>query len=306
MDQINLHLESLIYTSLPNEKLLKELSKYLKCGVQISEKNFEFRETFGELVGGILTDDFNYSPKHSILLCETVAAISSQFCCQRFESHNKLVNSNFHQEMLPKLLQKLIRVIEDDGDAVQVRFVEILSAVCLQSMLGYFMPEHVFEVFQKVLKVSNHWTQYRIARSASRYGQHFLAAHIYQKISNHVSLEKFNFFLVALMQISKAECILMYGHDFDDIVKNYSQLDPKNASTNNLKQLTIVEKLNKSITLYWKALATLRVSCLCNKDNILVIMLYFLFFLGCIIDNERINFSNRICQTTKSIFGSYF
>lgn len=58
MEQINLHLESLIYSSLMNEKLVHELRQYLKCGIRLSEKNLEFAEEFVELIGGILTDDF--------------------------------------------------------------------------------------------------------------------------------------------------------------------------------------------------------------------------------------------------------
>lgn len=58
MEQINLHLESLVYSSLMNEKLQKELKQYLKCGVRLSEKNVEFGNNFVELIGGILTDDF--------------------------------------------------------------------------------------------------------------------------------------------------------------------------------------------------------------------------------------------------------
>ena len=64
MDQINMHLESLIYSSLMNDKLIKELKQYLKCGVRLSEKNFDFGENFVELIGGILTDDFG---KHVLL-----------------------------------------------------------------------------------------------------------------------------------------------------------------------------------------------------------------------------------------------
>lgn len=58
MEQINLHLESLIYSSLMNEKFVNELRQYLKCGIRLSEKNLEFAEEFVELIGGILTDDF--------------------------------------------------------------------------------------------------------------------------------------------------------------------------------------------------------------------------------------------------------
>lgn len=58
MELINLHLESLIYSSIQQENLLKELTQYFKCGVKLSEKNVEFGENFVELIGELLTDDF--------------------------------------------------------------------------------------------------------------------------------------------------------------------------------------------------------------------------------------------------------
>lgn len=58
MDLINLHLESLIYSSIGDEKFTKELRKYLKCGIKLSETNIEFGEDFVQLVGELLTDNF--------------------------------------------------------------------------------------------------------------------------------------------------------------------------------------------------------------------------------------------------------
>lgn len=75
--------------------------------------------------------------------------------------------SAFHQ-MLPKLLKKLDSIAGGTISKEQVPIVETLSAVCLQSMLGTFLPVKVLHTFERVLKATNHWTQYRIARSASR------------------------------------------------------------------------------------------------------------------------------------------
>lgn len=58
MEQINLHIESLIYTSLVNEKWEKELKQYLKCGVCLSQHNYEFCENFVEIIGELLTNDY--------------------------------------------------------------------------------------------------------------------------------------------------------------------------------------------------------------------------------------------------------
>lgn len=59
MEQINLHIESLIYASLPNEKMERELKQYLKYGVCLSQHNREFGENFVEIIGELLTNDLS-------------------------------------------------------------------------------------------------------------------------------------------------------------------------------------------------------------------------------------------------------
>lgn len=171
------------------------------------------------------------------------------------------VDPNPFQHLLPNLLRKLestVIVSEMELDRDQIQFVEILSAVCLQAMLGSFMPQRVLDAFGKVFHRTSCWTQYRIARSASRYGQHYFAATIYQKLSSHVSIEKIHFFLCALAQISKAECVLNHGYEYEVIVQNYTVIEPGIRS--GIVSLTIAERLEKAICLYWKALATLKAS----------------------------------------------
>lgn len=75
--------------------------------------------------------------------------------------------SAFHQT-IPKLLNKLDSIVSSNFNKDNVQVVETMSAVCLQSMLGTFLPVKVYHTFERVLKATNHWTQYRIARSASR------------------------------------------------------------------------------------------------------------------------------------------
>lgn len=213
-------------------------------------------------------------------MCETLGALCSQFFHERSDpcsidqpasSSNQPIKmeidepltpaSNAFQHLLPRLLKKLESIVESNfqkGEEVQL--IETLSAVCLQSMLGYFMPKNVLDVFEKVLKATNYWSQYRIARSASRYGHHFLAAKIYDKLSSNVSLEKLHFFLGGLSQISKAECILNHGCEYANIELNYAAISPLVPKHNQPNMLSISERLEKAVTLYWKALATLKVT----------------------------------------------
>lgn len=59
VNQIDLHIESLIYVSMVDLNLEKELKQYLKCGVNLSEHNQEFRDHFLDIVGSLLTDNFS-------------------------------------------------------------------------------------------------------------------------------------------------------------------------------------------------------------------------------------------------------
>lgn len=120
------------------------------------------------------------------LLCETLGALGSQYMKQSIDSAFPILTENnpnsmevdddddvfrptsaFH-EMLPKLLKKLDSIASTSINKDQVQIVETLSAVCLQSMLGTFLPVKVLHTFERVMKATNHWTQYRVARSASR------------------------------------------------------------------------------------------------------------------------------------------
>lgn len=158
------------------------------------------------------------------------------------------------QLILPSLLRRLDTFAER-FDPDYIHCIEILAAVCLQALLGCQMDARTLAVFDKVLQVTNHWTQYRIGRSASRYGHHFLAARIFHTLSSRVSIEKLHFFLCALCQVSKAECILIYGFDYDQIATDFSVLTSCAQSP-----FSLAERIEKATTLYWKALATLKAS----------------------------------------------
>lgn len=87
-----------------------------------------------------------------------------------------------------------------------------------------------------------------------------MAVRIYDKLSSIVSLEKLHFFLSGLSQISKAECILNHGCEYEQIEQQYAILSSQFSRSNRINNvLTLAERLEKAVTLYWKALATLKV-----------------------------------------------
>ncbi|XP_011184460.1 integrator complex subunit 7 [Zeugodacus cucurbitae] len=169
------------------------------------------------------------------------------------------------------ILHKLNAIMDAGAKEDQLHTVEILASVALQSMIGCFIPKQVIECFERSCSKVNCWNQYRIARSASRFGQHYLAAHMFSKISQITVVDKLHFFLMGLAQMGKAECILNYGVEYEYMRDNYEQCAPlqanvqsedkvTNTTTTALKQMPLMQRLESSINLYWQALASLRAS----------------------------------------------
>jgi integrator complex subunit 7 len=262
LKEINAHHEQLIMSSLKDEAHIRELSKYLKCGVQLSEKNEIVAVDFTKLMGKILTDGQVLKQKQSELICETLAALCSHFMKEKFQNiarkpqHETMevdeTTVNPFHELLPSLLRRLENLVSHKFDPKDSHFIEILSAVCLQAMMGFHITKDMHDVFAKVLLVLNNWSQYRIARSASRFGHPFIAAKIYQRLTADVAQERFYFHLSGLSQISMAECILIYGREFDELEAKFTEIDRDE------NQMNLIQRLEKAVSLYWKALATLK------------------------------------------------
>lgn len=263
LNEINSHHEQLILSCLKDDAHIHELCKYLKCGVQLAEKNEVIALDFTKLMGKILTEEQQLNQKQSELICETMAALCSHFMKARYQNISFKSSADamdvddagagnpFH-ELLPSLLKRLENLVLPKFNPKDSHFLEILASVCLQSMMGFHMTREMHDVFNKMFRIINNWSQYRIARSASRYGHPFIAAKIYQKLSKHVSQEKFYFYLSGLTQISMAECILIYGYDFELLETKI--MEPRRDDD----QLNLIQRLEKSITFYWKALASLK------------------------------------------------
>lgn len=87
-----------------------------------------------------------------------------------------------------------------------------------------------------------------------------MASIIYEKLSSTVSLERLKFFLTGLSQVAMAECIMSYGCDIDAIAKYYKKAVKDGAEAPKIKSnLSLAVRLEKAVSFYWKALATIKV-----------------------------------------------
>lgn len=72
IEQIELHIKSVIYVAVTDKDLEKELTQYLKYGVGLSQNNAEFRDRFLDIVSALITHDAGKLPSIR-LLCLFVA-----------------------------------------------------------------------------------------------------------------------------------------------------------------------------------------------------------------------------------------
>lgn len=97
-----------------------------------------------------------------------------------------------------------------------------------------------------------------------------MASIIYEKLSSTVSLERLKFFLTGLSQVSMAECIISYGCDMDAIAKYYKKTVKDGAEPPKIEgNLALAVRLEKAVSFYWKALATIKVIGYAVQLNIL-------------------------------------
>ncbi|XP_055525217.1 integrator complex subunit 7 isoform X2 [Wyeomyia smithii] len=287
-EYLSLNLEYLIHSALHSKAHLNDFRVYLKCGINLAKVNHEFRLNFAEMIAELLVEDCGNSFSHLKLMCETLGAICSNFSATYEDGTFKTI--------LLAILKKLETYATlsslDSNSAV---IVELLASICLQAAVGSIIPERIKLIFSNLIKISNCWTQYRIARSASRYGHHFLAATTYKALSQHVSIENLQFYLIALCQISKAECILNYGIDLEHV-----ELCSVHSIPIGVPQLTLLNRIEKAIDLYTTALSCLDAASAPQhpknfQSEVINLRCHFLQVLHCVVVSR-----NVLCITPPS------
>ncbi|XP_017081298.1 integrator complex subunit 7 [Drosophila eugracilis] len=265
---VNLHMEGLLLSTAKRAESTRDLRRVLTYGIRITQANAEFGTSFIEIVTNTLGDKVVYPPANAELMCEALVGLCEHFQLRKyaFSTTEELIGDDNAMDTdeppppkvnpmlarLPLILHKLNTIIDQENCEQQLRTVEILSALVLQTTMGCYLPLKVVQCFEKCLCRLNCWTLYRIARTASRYGHHYVAAHIYTKVSQIVISDHMHYFLVALSQISQAECILNYGLDYAYMRDNYA---PKVAPE---PLMPLMKRLEMASNLYQQALASLR------------------------------------------------
>lgn len=143
--------------------------------------------------------------------------------------------------LFPDILQKLTELSNTKDPSPEQNQVKVMACtIVFQTLTIYEPSKQVTDVLNYVISKNDLWGNYRIARSAARYGHHKIANVIYAGLTEQVSSEHLHFWLVSLKEMTQAE----------------AQLANIQVSKNSL-----VESLDLAVVHYNKAVAALKVGC---------------------------------------------
>ncbi|XP_030413421.1 integrator complex subunit 7 isoform X1 [Gopherus evgoodei] len=155
--------------------------KLAKCRPHLSQS----------VVESLLTQLHSAQDAARILMCHCLAAIAMQLPV-------------LGDGMLGDLMD-LYKVIGRSATDKQQELLVSLATVIFVASQKALSSEVKNVIKQQLENVSNGWTAYRIARQASRMGNHDMARELYQSLLTQVASEHFYFWLNSLKEFSHAE-----------------------------------------------------------------------------------------------------
>ncbi|XP_030051928.1 integrator complex subunit 7 isoform X1 [Microcaecilia unicolor] len=165
--------------------------KLAKCRPHLSQS----------VVESLLTELHSSHDAARILICQCLAAIAMQLPV-------------LGDGMLGDLME-LYKVIGRSATDKQQELLVSLATVIFVAIQKALSSEVKTVIKQQLENVSNGWTVYRIARQASRMGNHDMAKELYQSLLTHVASEHLYFWLNSLKEFSHAEHYLTELQDQD-------------------------------------------------------------------------------------------
>uniref|UniRef100_A0A8D2DCB6 Integrator complex subunit 7 n=1 Tax=Sciurus vulgaris TaxID=55149 RepID=A0A8D2DCB6_SCIVU len=160
----------------------------LNCMVKLAKGRPHLSQS---VVETLLTQLHNAQDSARILMCHCLAAIAMQLPV-------------LGDGMLGDLME-LYKVIGRSATDKQQELLVSLATVIFVASQKALSAEVKAVIKQQLESVSNGWTVYRIARQASRMGNHDMARELYQSLLTQVASEHFYFWLNSLKEFSHAE-----------------------------------------------------------------------------------------------------
>ncbi|KAK2086498.1 Integrator complex subunit 7 [Saguinus oedipus] len=160
----------------------------LNCMVKLAKGRPHLSQS---VVETLLTQLHSAQDAARILMCHCLAAIAMQLPV-------------LGDGMLGDLME-LYKVIGRSATDKQQELLVSLATVIFVASQKALSVEVKAVIKQQLESVSNGWTVYRIARQASRMGNHDMAKELYQSLLTQVASEHFYFWLNSLKEFSHAE-----------------------------------------------------------------------------------------------------
>lgn len=160
----------------------------LNCMVKLARGRPHLSQS---VVETLLTQLHSAQDAARILMCHCLAAIAMQLPV-------------LGDGMLGDLME-LYKVIGRSATDKQQELLVSLATVIFVASQKALSAEVKAVIKQQLESVSNGWTVYRIARQASRMGNHDMARELYQSLLTQVASEHFYFWLNSLKEFSHAE-----------------------------------------------------------------------------------------------------
>ncbi|KAM5239123.1 integrator complex subunit 7 isoform 4-T4 [Ctenodactylus gundi] len=160
----------------------------LNCMVKLAKGRPHLSQS---VVETLLTQLHSAQDAARILMCHCLAAIAMQLPV-------------LGDGMLGDLVE-LYKVIGRSATDKQQELLVSLATVIFVASQKALSAEVKAVIKQQLESVSNGWTVYRIARQASRMGNHDMAQELYQSLLTQVASEHFYFWLNSLKEFSHAE-----------------------------------------------------------------------------------------------------
>lgn len=160
----------------------------LTCMVKLAKCRPHLNQS---IVESLLTQLHSAQDAARILICHCLAAIAM---------HLPVLGDG----MLGDLMD-LYKVIGQSASDKQQELLVSLATVIFVASQKMLSSEIKTVIKQQLENVSNGWTAYRIARQASRMGNHGMAKELYQSLLTQVASEHFYFWLNSLKEFSHAE-----------------------------------------------------------------------------------------------------
>jgi len=185
-----------------NQQEMYYLKKAFKCLILLCATKPDSTGQFVDILGGMMMS--KYEDTNSILaITETLAALGDN-------------NQGVLSLLLNDICNLLMILTQEDmscssivNDSSQTnRVIVLLLTMLIQTMCGHKWSSHAQQVFRSGTEVLDAWSQYKLARTALRYGEHGVAVQIFSNISNKVHTDLFYNWIHSLELFASAEQLL--------------------------------------------------------------------------------------------------